>query len=117
MMYSAYKLNNQDGSLTRFQVPEVLAADLVIPGLSVAVTPTPNVKAGIDGYRTVAGTGPGNIVFQRIHQDGLPSHGIWGGQDVKVSRGQRNRQPSGALWPFAVRDGELKSESHPRLLK
>lgn len=89
-------------SLTCFQVPEVLAADLVVPGLSVAVTPTPNVQAGVDCYGTVAGSGSGNIVLQRVHQDGLPGHGIWEGRQAEVSSGvgretHNPRQPFGLL--------------------
>lgn len=40
-----------------------------------------------------------------------------GGQDVKVSGGQRNRQPSGALWPFAASGMGIKTRKSSRLLK
>lgn len=46
--------------LTCLQIPQVLAAHLVVPALPVAVTAAPDVEAGADRGSTVACPGSGS---------------------------------------------------------
>lgn len=83
--------------LTCLQVPEVLAAHLVVPALAVAVAAAPNVQPGADGGRAVAGSGSGPAggqvvrlralvlvlqlgleVFLLLRADALPAHRVLG---------------------------------------
>lgn len=103
--------------LTCFQVPQVLAADLVVPGLSIAITPTPNVEAGIDCYSAVASSGPGNIVLQCVHQDGLPGHGIWGEREAEVSKGAKDPTTPTSPLAFCCQGWRIKARKSSKITK
>jgi len=67
--------------LTCLQIPEVLAAHLVVPALAISVAAAPNVKPGADRGGAVAGPGSGPtgiwIVTLRSLVLQLGLHIIW----------------------------------------
>ena len=56
----------------------VPGADLVVPGLPVAVAAGPDVHPRVDGDGAVAGAGPRNRVLERLHRQRLPLHRLCG---------------------------------------
>lgn len=77
-------------TLTCFQVPEVFTTDLVVPGFTITVAAAPYIESRIDGHGTVASTGPRDVVFEGIHQHGLPTHGVY-----KQTRGKKINSSEG----------------------
>lgn len=64
----------EDVLLTCLQIPEVLAAHLVVPGLPISISAAPDVESGVDGDAAVACSGSGDVLLHTVHQDRLPTH-------------------------------------------
>lgn len=64
-------------NLTCLQVPKVLAAHLVVPGLPVTVPAAPDVKSGVDGHAAVACSGSGDVLLHAVHKHRFPAHRLY----------------------------------------
>ena len=69
-----------------FQIPEVLATDLVVPSLSVSVPSAPDPESSVDRNCTVACAGSRHGVLEHLHGETLPGHAVHveAGQGVRA---------------------------------